>query len=226
MSKKRIRLKYRDLPDYTKGEEIFNMTTAIVGASFSFIGLILCIVFSVLNKDIWEGVASSVYCISMVTSFTISAVYHGLAPNMGKKVLQILNHCFIYFMIAGTYMPILLCAVRPSHPIWAWTLNTLVWALCILATVFTAIDLEHYDRFSMICYIGIGWILILGLKPLYDVLGFTCLLLIVLGGIVYTVGAFVYLRGRTKRFIHSVFHLFVIAGATIHFVAIFRYIIM
>ena len=223
---KRIRLKYRDLPDYTKGEEIFNMTSHIVAASFSFIGLILCIVFSVLKHDLWSGVASSIYGVSLVTSFTISSVYHGLNPNMGKKVMQVLNHCFVYFVIAGTYTPILICAVRPTHPFVAWLFTILVWALCIMGTVFTAIDLEMFDKLSMICYIGIGWILILAIRELYEVLTINAFLLIIFGGIVYTIGAFVYIKGRTKRYYHSIFHLFVITGATLHFIAIFKYIIM
>lgn len=221
----RIRLKYRDLPDYTKGEEIFNMTTSIVGASLSFIGLIICIIFSLLNSNIWAGVTSAIYGISLVTSFTISSVYHGLNPNMGKKVLQVLNHCFIYFMIAGTYTPILLCLVRPTRPVWGYALTFLVWALCAFGTVFTAIDLEHYDRLSMICYIGIGWLIILAFKPLYEVTSISFIILLIIGGIVYTVGAALYIKGRTKRYIHSVFHLFVIAGALIHFISIFIYII-
>ena len=223
---KRIRLKYRDLPDYSKTEEIINMTSHIVAASFSFIGLILCIVFSVLNKDLYTGIASSIYCISLVTSFTISSVYHGLNPNMGKKVLQVLNHCFVYFVIAGTYTPILSCAVRPVHPVTGWVLLIIVWCSCIMGTIFTAIDLEQFDRFSMICYIGIGWSLIFALRELYEVLPLPGLLLIIFGGIIYTVGAFVYIKGRTKRYVHSLFHLFVMTAATLHFIAIFKYIVM
>lgn len=219
---KRTKLKYRELPDYSKGEEICNMTTHIVGAVFGVVALVLCIVFS---SDVWAIVSSSIYGASLIAVYTISSVYHGLHPNMGKKVMQVLDHCSIYFMIGGCYTPVLLCAMRPTHPGWAWSLFGVVWALCAFATVFTAIDLEKYETLSQACYIGIGWCIIIAIAPLVDVLPVIAIVLLVAGGLSYTIGAVLYKKGQTKRYIHSLFHVAVLIGSALHFVVIFAYVI-
>ena len=110
----RIRLSERKLPDYTRGEELFNMISHIAGGALAVTTLVLCVVKSVLAGRVAGIVSSAVYGGCMLLMYCMSSIYHGLRPSLGKKVLQVLDHCAIYFMIAGTYTPILLCAIRLS----------------------------------------------------------------------------------------------------------------
>ena len=222
---KRTKLKNRQLPDYTRGEEIFNMVSHIVGGAFGVAALVLCLVSSILKGDPWSIVGSAVYGVSMVLLYTMSSVYHGLLPEMAKKVMQVLDHCTIYLLIAGTYTPIALCAIRPGYPAWGWALFGGVWAIAIVAIVFTAIDLKKYAVLSMICYIGMGWCVVLAADPVLKTIPVPGLIWLLAGGIAYTVGAILYGLGRKHRYMHSVFHLFVLAGSILHFVCIFVYII-
>ena len=149
----------------------------------------------------------------MVTMFTISSVYHGLKPTLGKKVMQVLDHCTIYFLIAGTYTVILLSAIRPENPVLAWVLFGFEWGMVALATTLTAIDLKKYRVFSMICYIGMGWAIIFFAKQAMQALTFPGFLLLLLGGIAYTVGSILYGLGKRRKWMHSVFHIRRFGGA-------------
>lgn len=222
---KRTKLSDRLLPDYTKGEEIFNMVSHIVGGGLGVIALALCVIFSALHRDPWAIVGSSIYGVSMVALYTMSSVYHGLRPGTPKKVLQVLDHCTIYFLIAGTYTPILFCALRPAAPLVAWILFGFVWGCTALAATLTAIDLKKYAVFSMICYIGMGWCVIVALKLIIQALGFWGFLLLLAGGIAYTIGAVLYGIGSKVRYMHSIFHLFVVLGSLLHFFSIFFFVI-
>ncbi len=222
---KRTKLRDRKLPDYTKGEEIFNMVSHIVGGGLGVVALVLCVVFSALHRDPWAIVGSSIYGASLIALYTMSSVYHGLRPGTGKKVLQVLDHCTIYFLIAGTYTPILFTAIRKVSPGWAWTLFGLVWGLAAMATTFTAIDLKKYANLSMICYIGMGWCVVLAAKPTMQAIAMPGLLLLLAGGIAYTIGAVLYGIGAKKRWMHSIFHLFVVIGSLLQFLCIFFYVI-
>ncbi len=222
---KRTRLSDRLLPDYTKGEEIFNMTSHIVGGGLGVVALVLCVVFSALHRDPWAIVGSSIYGASLIALYTMSSVYHGLHAGTAKKVLQVLDHCTIYFLIAGTYTPVLFCAIRPVSPVAGWVLFGIVWGCAALATTLTAIDLKKYAVFSMICYIGMGWCIILALKLVIRAMGLWGFLLLLLGGIAYSIGAVLYGLGRTRRYMHSIFHLFVVLGSILQFFSIFFFVI-
>lgn len=221
----RTKLIDRILPNYTKGEEIFNMVTHIVGGGFGIIYCVLCVIFSALHKNPWAVVGSAIYGGSVIALFTMSSVYHGVTHTTGKKVLQIIDHCTIYFMIAGTYTPIMLCSLRPTNPVAAWVTLGAVWLISALAITLNAIDLKSYSVFSMICYIGLGWCVIFTIKPVYAALtpiGFFWLLL---GGILYTIGAVLFGVGVKIRYIHSVFHIFVVLGSLAHFFCILFFVI-
>jgi len=217
----RTPLTLRTLPNYTRGEEIFHMVSHIVGASFGIMALGLMVIVSVLRHDIWAVVSSCIYGSALVILYTMSSLYHGLRPPMAKKVLQILDHCTIYYLIAGSYTPILLCAMRESHPGWAWAIFGCVWALAAVAITLNAIDLKTFSRFSMICYIAMGWCIILAAKPAIDVLSREGLILLLSGGIAYTLGAGLYAIGKKYRYMHGVFHLFVLLGSVLQFAAIY-----
>ncbi len=223
---KRTRLKDRDLPDYTRGEEIFNMVSHIVGGALAIAALVLCVIFSALKGDAWSVVASSIYGATMVILYTMSSIYHGLKSDMAKKVFQIIDHCTIYFVIAGTYTPITLAGLRVNHPAIGFVVFGIVWACCLTAATFTAIDLERYKKMAMICYLGMGWCIIFFIKPTIEVLGLGGIVYLATGGIAYTLGAILYGIGKRKRYFHSLFHLFVIAGSVLHFFMILFYVIL
>jgi len=222
---KRTKLSDRQFPNYTRGEEIFNSVSHIVGAAFGIIALIACVAVAVRNEDSWGIAGSIVYGISLIILYTISSVYHGLPRNMGKKVMQVIDHCAVYFLISGTYTPILLNAVRPVSPMWCWVLFTVVWGLTAMATVFTAIDLKKYGVLSMICYIGMGWCIVLAGKTVIEAVALPGLLWLLGGGVSYTVGAVLYGVGKKHRWMHSVFHLFVVAGSIMQFICIIGYVL-
>lgn len=221
--KKRTKLADRKLPDYTKGEEQMNMITHIVGGGLGVIALVLCVVRAASRGNGYGVVASIIYGISMITLYTMSSVYHGLQPGMAKKVMQVIDHCTIYFLISGSYTPFALSAIRPEHPVLGWGLFVFEWALTALAMTLTAIDLKKYSAFSMICYIGMGWAILPFAKIVIEVLTFTGFLLVLLGGIAYTIGAVLYGIGSRKRWMHSVFHIFVVLGSLLQFFAVYLY---
>ena len=221
----RTKLIDRRLPVYTKGEELTNMITHICGGALGVAALILCTLFSALHHNPWGVVGCALYGSSLILVYTASSIYHGLRPGLAKKVFQVLDHCVIYFLIGGTYTPILFCSIRPVSPVWAWIIFGIVWGLAAMATVFTAIDLKKYAVLSMICYVGMGWSILLAAKTTIEALPLPGLLWLLFGGIAYTVGAIFYGLGKHKRYAHSVFHCFVLLGSILQFVCIFFYVI-
>lgn len=224
----RTKLIDRRLPDYTKGEEIFNMVSHIVGGSLGIIIFALCVIKSFLNGDTYQIVGSFIYGFSMVVLYTISSVYHGLHKGTAKKVMQVIDHCSVFFLIAGTYTPITLTALREYNPFLGWTVFGFVWGITALGVTLNAIDLKKYSLFSNICYIALGWCIIMTGKHAVTALTTKGFLWILAGGIAYTIGAVLYgVAGKkTVRYFHSVFHIFVVLGSFLQFIGIFAYILV
>ena len=222
---KRTKLSDRVLPDYSRGEELMNTVTHIVGGALGVAALTLCVVFAALRHNVYGVVGSAIYGASLIALYTVSSVYHGLKPGMGKKVMQIVDHCTIYFLIAGTYTVIVLSAIRPRYPVLGWGLFAFEWAMAALATTLTAIDLKKYNVISMICYIGLGWAIIPFAGQALEVLTLPGFLFLLLGGIAYTIGAVLYGIGSRKKWMHSVFHIFVVLGSVLQFFAVLLYAI-
>ena len=222
---KRTKLRDRILPSYTKGEEIMNMVTHIVGSALGIMALVLCVIRSALHGNLTGLLTSIFYGVTMIATYTMSSVYHGLHPGTGKKVLQIIDHCTIYSLIAGSYTPIVLTAIAPKYPLIGWGLFAAEWALAALATTLTAIDLKKYQIFSMICYICMGWGIALFFPQTWEVLGANGFYLLLAGGISYTVGAILFGIGKKMPWMHSVFHIFVVLGSALQFLAIFFYVL-
>ena len=219
----RTKLCDRVLPNYTRGEEQMNTITHVAGGAMAIAALILCILRSALRSNVWGIVASAIYGTSMIAMFTISSVYHGMKAGTGKKVMQVIDHCTIYFLIAGSYTVVVLSALRPVYPGLAWGIFGFEWALALVAATLTAIDLKKYAVFSMICYIGMGWAIIPFWKPVMEVLTKPGFLLLLLGGIAYTIGSILYGLGTKRKWMHGVFHIFVDLGAGLQFLAVLFY---
>jgi len=221
----RTKLKDRILPKYTKGEEIFNMTSHIAGGGVGVVALVLCVVFAAVRGNVYGVVSGAIYGATMIVLYTMSSIYHGLKPELtAKKVFQIIDHCAIFLLIAGTYTPIALCSLREYSPWLGWSIFGVIWALAILGIVLNSIDLKKYNIFSMICYIGMGWCIIVAAKPAWQAVGTFGMNMILAGGILYTVGAIFYGFGSKVKYIHSVFHIFVVLGSIVHFLAILLFV--
>lgn len=220
---KRIKLADRELPTYSKGEEIFNMVSHIVGGALGIAALVLCIITAAKAHSAIGVISSCIYGFTLIALYTMSSVYQGLKPGMAKKVMQVLDHCTIYFLIAGSYTPILLVAMMPKYPVIAWFIFALVWGCAVVACTLTAIDLKKYRVMSMICYLAMGWVIIFFIKQTYDVMYLGGVVFLVTGGIAYTIGSVLYGLGKTKKWMHSIFHLFILAGSVLHFFAIILY---
>lgn len=221
---KRTCLALRKLPIYSGGEETMNMVTHIVGGCIGVLALLGCLVKAIMSGSAISVVSAAIYGISMILLYTMSSVYHGLKPCTGKKVMQVLDHCAIYLLIAGTYTPVTLAALRPAYPLLGWGLAIFQWLTASLAVTLTAIDLKKYNIFSMICYISTGWAILPFVAQARSVLSDEGFLLLFLGGIAYTVGAVLYGIGSRQKWFHSIFHIFVVLGSLFQFLSILLYV--
>ena len=220
---KRVKLRDRVLPDYCLGEEITNTVTHIIGGLGGVAALILCLKKAIAFHGAIEITGAAIYGCCLIILYSMSSIYHGLRPSMAKKVMQVLDHCAIYFLIAGSYTMITLSAIRQADPALGWGMFAVEWILCTIATVLTAIDLKRYEVFSMICYIGMGWAIFPFVRQIYGILGATGFWLLLSGGIAYTIGAVLYGIGSKVKWMHSVFHVFVVLGSALHFFAFYVY---
>lgn len=223
---KRTKLKDRILPKYTRGEEIFNMTSHIVGGVLGVVALVLCVVFAAIHGNGYGVVSGAIYGVTMIILYTMSSIYHGLNPKRkAKKVFQVLDHCTIFLLIAGSYTPFALVLFREYDPVIGWSIFGIIWGIAILGMVLNSIDLKKYRVFSMICYLVMGWAIIFRIDLLVQLLNQTGLILLVLGGISYTVGAVLYGIGKKKKWMHSIFHLFIVLGSLLQFFCILLYVV-
>ena len=223
---KRTKLKDRILPTYTKGEEIFNMTTHIVGGGLGIVALVLCVVFAAIHHNVYGVVSSVIYGVTMILLYTMSSIYHGLKPQTkAKKVFQILDHCSIFLLIAGTYTPFCLCTIREYSTAFGWGIFGIVWGMAIIGIVLNSIDLKHFKVFSMICYLGMGWCILAKIGAVYNKLGIIGFSLLLGGGIIYTIGAVLYGVGKKKKYMHSIFHLCICLASLLQFLCILLFVI-
>ncbi len=223
---KRTKLSERVLPSYTKGEEIFNMTSHIVGAVLGVVAIVLCVIVAASHGNVYGVVSGAIYGTTMLILYTMSSIYHGLSPRCtGKKVLQILDHCTIFLLIAGSYTPFALCTFREYNVAIGWTLFGIIWGMAILGIVLNAIDLKKYKKFSMICYLLMGWAIVFRVDLFPLLLEKAGIILLVLGGIAYTVGAIFYGVGKKHKYMHSIFHLFILLGSILQFFSILLYVL-
>ncbi len=222
----RKRLAERVLPFYTKGEEVFNMVSHIVGGGLGVCAVALCVVFAALRGNVYGVIGGAIYGATMIVLYTMSSIYHGLSPDLlAKKVFQVIDHCSIFLLIAGTYTPIALCSLREHSPWLGWTIFGVIWAFATLGIALNAIDLDRYKRFSMICYLAMGWCIVFAAKQTVLALGAGGISLLLAGGILYTIGAVLYSKGKQTPYMHSVFHIFVVLASVLHFLCIFFFVI-
>lgn len=224
---RRTKLKDRVLPTYSKGEEIFNMVSHIVGGGLGVLTLIIGIIISIIHKNMYGAFSVIIFSLSMIVLYTMSSVYHGLSPNkdIAKKVMQVLDHDTIFALIAGSYTPFALCTFRNYNLYLGWGIFIFIWLFAIIGIVLNSIDLKKYKVFSMICYLLMGWCIIFKASVLPMLLTIPGTILLVLGGFFYTIGAGLYGVGKKKKWMHSIFHLFIVLGNLMHVICILAYVI-
>ena len=221
----RTKLKDRELPKYTKGEEIFNMTSHIVGAVLGVVALVLCIIFAAKHHNVYGIVSGAIYGTTMILLYTMSSIYHGLSPKLfSKKVFQVLDHCSIFLLIAGSYTPFALCTLREYNTAIGWTIFGVIWFVAILGIILNSIDIKEFKIFSMICYIAMGWCIVFKINVLPALLGMKGFILLVSGGVAYTIGTIWYGLGKKHKYMHSVFHMFILLGSLLQFFCILLYV--
>ncbi len=221
----RTRLRDRKLPPYSKGEEIFNMVSHIVGGALGITATVLCVVFAALHHNVFGVVSGAIFGATMIILYTMSSIYHGLRPNLAKKVFQIFDHCSIFLLIAGTYTPFALCVLRQHSQALGWTIFGVIWGLAVLGIVLKSIDIKMFEVISFILYIGMGWCIIFTAKIVFDIIGSIGFALLLAGGIAYTMGAVMYCFTSKLRYIHSIFHIFVVIGSLLHFLCILLFVV-
>lgn len=221
---RRTKLADRILPTYTKGEEIFNMTSHIVGGAIGIAITTLSVIMAAIHHNVYGVVSGAIYGFTVILLYTISSIYHGLSPKLkSKKVFQVLDHCSIFLLIAGTYTPVALCNIRSVSPFYGWLIFGIIWGAAALGIALNAIDLKSTKKFSMICYLLMGWCIIFRFDLLLQSMHKNGVILMAAGGVAYTIGAILYGIGKKKKYFHSIFHLFIVLATLLQFFSILFY---
>ena len=218
-------MKEISLPAYTRSEEAVNTATHVVGAMMALVLLGRGLTLARLHGKELALASCWIYGLSMFVLYAASSLYHALPVGRAKRVMRVVDHCTIYLLIAGSYTPVLLTAIRPLHPKLAWAVFAAEWGLGLLAALMTAKDMQRYSRLSMFCYLAMGWLIVLALKPTIEAVGMQGFLWLLAGGIAYTIGALLYKVGKKKRYVHAVFHVFVVLGSLLQAVCILGYVL-
>lgn len=201
------------------GEEIANSISHGVGFILALAAAPILIISAVRHGNSAGIVGAGVFAITTIILYFTSALYHGLGPNKAKQIFQILDHCAIFLLIAGTYTPFTLGVIRGA---WGWTLLGLVWTMAVLGILFKSTMGIKYRNLSIIIYLAMGWLVIIAIKPLWLNMPFWGLFWLAAGGAAYTLGVGFY-AARSIPYGHLIWHLFVITGTTCHFIAVLRY---
>lgn len=212
------------IPDYTLGEEIANSTTHGIGAVFAIVAIILMIIKAVSHQQNALAIIIVIlYGLFMFMTYIISTVYHGLSPKLeAKKVFRVIDHCDIYMFILGTITPVALLGIKGWQ---GWTLFALSVVINVAGLILTAIDVDKYTKLSVVLHLLSGWAVLMFTKTIIRVLNPNCLYFILAGGVAYTIGAVLYLLGKKHRYIHSVFHVFILMGSVLQWLGVYLYLI-
>ena len=211
----------QEIARYTVLEEILNSVTHGAGALVSIAGLVILIVSSSMYGQVSHIASCTVFGISLVLLYTASTLYHSFQKPNIKHILKILDHSCIYVLIAGTYTPFMIVIVRGAL---GWTMFTIVWSLTILGIIFKAFFVNRFKIISTLAYILMGWLIIFAIKPLFQTLPGSGIAWLVAGGLAYTLGTIFY-AWKKLPFNHAIWHLFVLAGSTCHFMAVLFYVV-
>lgn len=203
----------------TFSEELFNAISHGLGAMFAVAAMVLMIIRA---QDPWQTVSACIYGASMFFLYMASTLYHSMFHERAKGILRVFDHCSIYVLIAGTYTPYTLVALRDTV---GWPLFGIIWGGAILGIVLNAVSIERFKLISNILYLVMGWAIIMTLGPLNHAVAPMGVMLLVLGGILYTVGMVFFGLGKKMRGMHPLWHVFVLGGSVLHFLSVYLYVL-
>lgn len=206
---------------YSAAEELAHVLTHGLGAVLAVAALVALVIKAALYGNVWHVVACSVYGATLVLMYTGSTLYHSATDTRAKSILRVIDHSLIFLMIAGTYTPFTLVTLRGP---WGWSLFALTWTLTVVGLVFKLIHTGRYERLSLAIYLAMGWSVLVALQPLIEALPIGGLLLLAGGGLTYSLGALFY-AWRSLPFNHAIWHGFVLLGGTLHYFAIFFFVV-
>lgn len=216
------KIKKVEQPKYSLSEELISAISHGIGALLSIAALVLCVIFSASHHNTLGVVSSSIYGSSLIILYLMSCLYHSFKPNKAKRVFRVFDHCSIFLLIAGSYTPFLLLVIGGTKGI---VMLFIIWIAAILGITLNSINLEKFKKASFPLYLIMGWMIIFSLKQLISNMATTGLALLFIGGIVYTIGAIIYLIGHKVKYMHSVWHFFVLGGSICQFFSILLYVI-
>ncbi len=211
------------IPTYSLGEELISAISHGAGALLSVAGLIVGVVYAAIDGDPYKIVSMAVFGTTLVLLYTMSCLYRSLTKNKAKQVFRILDHCTIFLLIAGTYTPYTLVSLRGNY---GWILFAVIWAAAALGVILNAVNIKKFKVFSMVCYLAMGWVIVFAFNPLLASVDTNGILLLIGGGISYTIGAVLYGVGAKRKYFHSIWHFFVLTGSILHFFSILLYVIL
>ncbi len=201
---------------YTLGEEIFSSVTHGIGTLLAIGGTAVLIVVSAIYGNALTVVSSAVFGASLIILYCMSTLYHAISNPKAKSFFRVMDHNTIFFLIAGTYTPITLSILGGAL---GWILFGVVWGAAVIGITLNSIDLEKFRKPSVVCYILMGWVIIIAIKPLLNAMSASCLWLLIGGGIFYTVGVIFYVIKKVRYF-HSIWHIFTLLGSLCHYLCI------
>jgi hemolysin III len=206
---------------YSVSEEIANSITHGVGIVLAIAALGILNAFAGIYGNAWHIVSVSVFGTTMILLYTASTLYHGIQQPRAKSILQVLDHSAIYLLIAGTYTPFTLVSLRG---LWGWLLFGVIWGLALLGILFQLTSMRHWRTMALGLYLGMGWAVLLAIKPLIVSVETGGIVLLILGGLAYTIGILFYCWKKLK-FHHAIWHLFVLTGSILHFFSVLFYVV-
>jgi hemolysin III len=206
---------------WTVGEEVAHSVTHGIGLLAAIAGLVVLLVEAAATRDPWRITACAVYASTLVLLYGTSTLYHALSATRARAIFRVLDHSAIFLLIAGTYTPFALVSLRGP---WGWTLLGIVWGLAALGITAKAVFGTRWPIFSTVIYVGMGWVVVVAVKPLIAHVPPAAIAWLVAGGVAYTGGVVFYAWTRL-RYSHAIWHLFVLAGSVCHYVAVIRYVV-
>lgn len=201
---------------YTIKEEIFNSITHGIGALLSIAALVILVAFASINGDILQIVSFSIYGFTLFFLFTSSTLYHSIFHEKSKQVFRVLDHVSIYLVIAGSYTPIALVAMKGT---WGWIIFVLIWSLAVLGILLKAFTLSKSKHSSILLYVIMGWLIVIAIKPMLNTIPPGLFTWLLIGGLTYTIGIVFYMCKKIP-FNHGIWHIFVLGGTIIHYLGI------
>ncbi len=206
---------------YTPREELTNALTHGLGVVLSVAGLVLMVVYSALNGDAWHVTSTAIFGGSLIALYTASTLYHSFRSAELKQLLRKFDHAAIFLLIAGSYTPFLLVTLRGP---WGWSLFGVVWSLAVVGVGLKFWFAGRFRLFSTLIYLGMGWLVIVAIKPMLLALPRAGLIWLVIGGASYSFGTVFYLA-KHLPYHHAIWHLFVLGGSVCHWIAVFYYVV-